>query len=147
MHTSARRPIWLGVVAAALAAPTAFFIYSAISALGQAKFDLTGLLVAGLAIYYFGVLVSGPVAFAIGWPYTLWLKKHGRLTWPTVCTAAMLLGLLTFSAIWFLSFQTYQPLLAFAVLGAFSGLLSGIAFCTVVRPNNSFKPSPHQGSA
>ena len=71
MDTSTRRPIWLGIVAATLAAPTGFFLYSIASIPVDEQFDLIGVLVAGLAIYYFGIIVSAPIAIAVALPYTL----------------------------------------------------------------------------
>ena len=145
METSTRRPVLHGIAASILAAPTALFFYSAISEYLQGHLDLVGLAVGATAIYYFGVMISGPLGLAAGLPYTLWLKRRGRLSWFSACSAATLAGLLAFVGIWFLSFQSYMPLVSFAFLGVLAGLLSGIAFCAVVRPNNSFKPTPHRG--
>jgi hypothetical protein len=147
METSTHRPILYGTIASILAAPTAFFVYAVVSAIAQGSLEPAGVAISAMAIYYFGILVSGPLGLAIGLPYTLWLKRRGRLTWFRTCSGATLIGLLAFIGIWYLNFQLYKPLITFALLGALMGLLSGVAFCVVVRPNNSFKPKPLRGSA
>jgi hypothetical protein len=55
-------------------------------------------------------------------------------------------GVLVFAIVW-MGDQLYKPLFVFAAVGAVLGLLSGIAFCVAVGPNNSFKPKPLRGSA
>ena len=147
MATSTRRqPIW-GIAGSALAAPTAFFVYSVGQAIIDGTLSLTGIIVAALAIYFYGFCVSLPASLVIGLPYVLWLEQHDRLAWANVCFAATTLGAFIFLTLWFIAFRNYQSWLMFTGIGAACGLLSGAAFCVVVRPNNSFKPNPLRGSA
>jgi hypothetical protein len=147
MATSTKRPVLLGIAASALAAPTAFFAYATVPALAVSSLDVTGLALAALVIYFFGLMVSFPASLAVGLPCVIWLQRRGHLTWLNVCAVATALGVFIFLGLWYMSYQSYQPLIVFGCLGAASGFISGAAFCAVVRPNNSFKPNPLRGSA
>ena len=146
MGISALRLPLVGIAAAALAAPTAFLVWGLLAG-PHTEFDLRAVLLAAFVIYCFGLMVSVPVSLAFGLPYVLWLQARGRLNWLYVCSGAAGAGACVFTGLWLLSFQSYQPVWVFAGLGFLSGLLSGAAFCAVVRPNNSFKPKPLRGSA
>jgi len=135
-----------GIAAAALAAPTAFFIYGLVG-WEPAEFSWSAVFVAAFIAYGYGLMVSVPVSLAFGLPYVLWLQARGRLSWLNVCAGAAVAGGGVFTALWALSFQFYKPLWVFALLGLGSGLLSGAAFCVVMRPNKSFKPIPLRGTA
>ena len=145
MGTSELRHTLLGIAAAALAAPTAFFMYGLLTE--PTEFSVSDVFVAAFIVYFYGLVVSMPVSLIFGLPYVLGLQKRGRLNWLYVCSAAATAGTVAFIGLWALDFQQYQPLWVFAGLGLVSGLLSGVAFCAVVRPNNSFKPNPLRGSA
>ena len=147
METPTRRPLVLGAAASVAAAPNGFLAYSVASAFQQESFDLISLAVGGLYIYFFGALIGAPIAFAFGLPYTTWLQRRGRLTWPAVCLGATLAGLVAFFAIWFLVFPLYKPLHWFAMVGTLSGFASGVVFCAVVQPNHSFKPTSLRDAA
>jgi len=144
MDTSTLRHTLMGIAAATLAAPTGFLMYGLLSE--PTNFNVSDVFVAAFIVYAFGLMVSIPVSLLFGLPYVLLLQKHGRLNWLYVCGGAAAAGAGVLTGLWALSFQLYKPLWVFAGLGLVSGLLSGAAFCAVVRPNNSFKPNPLRGS-
>jgi hypothetical protein len=99
-----------------------------------------------LAYFAFGLPISYVTMLGLGLPYVLWLRKRQMLGWLQICFGASMSGVLALAIAW-TGDQMYKPLSVFAAVGAVLGLLSGIAFCVVVRPNNSSKPKPLRGSA
>jgi uncharacterized membrane protein len=138
MPTTTRRPIWTGLISAALAGPICFLISMAVVAIRDpSPFDPKLFALFAFATLIYGLCVSILPTTLVGLPYILWLQKRERLSWGLVCLGAVGAGALAMAMIWWLAYQSYKPLAVFAAIGAGCGLASGLAFCAVVQPKRA----------
>jgi len=124
-----KRPIWLGVLAAALA-PWLFVVCWALVAASGADTAADFLALAALT-FVLAVPISLAAMLVAGLPYVLWLRSRGWLTWLSICSGAAAIGALALACFTFLdaSAQQAPDFMAYS-LGAGFGLASGVAFCT-----------------
>ena len=136
--SATKRPFWLGVAVAPWAAPVALLIAGVTGMLatdgarGASDWQFAAgiLLSIGLPISYLAMGV-------LGVPYLIWLQRVGRFTWAYICAGGVGIGAVAFPVALHFVTGASSPELAFP--GAGFGLLSGLAFCAVTAPNNSFK--------
>ncbi len=133
--------LWLGVLFASLVVPIALIFIALIS---QARAPSSANLLIGIGGIF---VIATPISFLattlLGLPFVLLLRALKILNWTYVCIGASLIGvLIDIFLVWLVSDELTK--LSQAVLAAFIGFVSGIAFCLGARPNNSFKPNPHQ---
>jgi hypothetical protein len=136
-----RRPLWLGALFASITPPLCLSAVLLFLAPGVSGFAV--ILSAAAAVFAATFAVSLATMLVLGLPYVLWLRSRNMLNPLTICIGAMAAGAV---AVGLLNWNR-APGLSQLLYGAVLGLASGIAFCAVARPNNSFKPKPLRGSA
>ena len=130
--TQHKQPVWKAVLVAPIAAP--FAVTAAAAWEVVAVSGLPGLRdvpLAALFFFAFGLPISYAAMLVFGLPYVLWLRASDRLTWAYVCVGAIVLGSLTWTSHWQLSYHPPSAPKSIAI-GAAIGLLVGVVFCLVL---------------
>jgi hypothetical protein len=140
-----KRPLWIGALLASVA-PALCLLAALIPA--QVSNPPAIILADAALVFAISVPIALVATLLLGLPYVLWLRSHGLLTALAICLGAIVIGAIAFFLFaWALSWDHQVPELSAVLYGAGFGLISGIAFCVGMGPNNSFKPKPLRGSA
>ncbi len=133
-----------GAVLASLASAVAIFTHILVNSLDN--FSVHEIVSAFVTGFLLGFPASAAVMFIAGLPLVVLLRRLGIYSFWTVVVVAATVGATTTYVI--ANFASSQPSVGRPLtIGAIYGLLAGCAFYLGARPNNSFKPSPHQGGA
>ena len=139
------RPLWVGIVVSPLASPFAAALLAMLVEPGI-YVSVTDAALMFPIIAVASTLFSLIAMAGLGLPVVLLLRKVGWFSFFSVCATSIPLG----AALWMgLQAAEGDSTIAFvdALFGGGVALSVAIAFCLIVRPNNSFKPNPHRGGA
>lgn len=139
------RPIWFAVLVTPWAAPLALVLWATTSVFlteGEAGLKEWHTL---LGFFVFGLPLTYAAMLACGLPYVLWLRAHGWLTFPLVCTGAVFASVISVPAFAWLIGPHVPPSWSSILLSGTLGLLSGAAFC--ITAGITFRPSGHRAGA
>ncbi|MDW2981166.1 MAG: hypothetical protein WBG81_17035 [Rhodanobacter sp.] len=140
-----RRPIWFAVLVTPWAVPLTFVLWSVFAVLFK---EGTGGLKDWPVLFAFFVVVLAVTYAAMlifGLPYVLCLKALGVLTFPLVCSGAVLAAIIAIPFFGWLTGPHIPPSGASILLCGALGLLSGLVFC--IAAGITFRPSGRRTGA